>query len=502
MNKTSALVLVLLALAAWLATAAPVLQAGEQAAVAVTVYNSDLGVVKDVRTVKLSKGLCTLEFTDVAAKVDPSSVKLQDVLKPDAVQVLEQNFQYDLINPAKLLEKYLGKEIRLKVYNDQGELVRTDTGILLSTGSGADYPLNYPGRGGTGSPGSYAAVVKVGDKLELAPPGQVELPDLPGGLRIKPTLQWLLDSKVKGERKLEITYCTSGLTWRADYVLMLNEDDTQASLNGWVTLNNTSGTTYENAKLKLVAGTIHRVSRPSVNRGLEEYGYAKAMAAPGGFKQESFFEYHLYSLQRPTTLHDREVKQVSLLSTGDFKVSKQLEYTTSCTYNGDPERLDHPEVKLTFANSAANGLGMPLPEGIVKVYKRDASGSRELVGEDRIEHTPRDEQVWLTLGKSFDVTALKQVVGQRSLGNQVREYDCLVRLKNHKDTPVQVVVKQKMHGTWRLLKASAEGAKTDAYTEQWTLTVPAGGSAELTYTVRFGEYSKAVPIMGGVVQPR
>ena len=347
MKRISIMLLALLVLAAMaLAQDAP-----KADSVAITVYNDNLGVVKDVRTVTLAKGVSMLEFSDVAALVEASSVKLTDVADWTALNVLEQNFQYDLVSPGKLLEKYLGKEIALKVYDEAGKLVRVDNGTLLS--------IN----------GDRPGVMNIGGKIVINAPGTVELPALSEGLRIKPTLEWLLDSRVEGSRQVEITYCTGGISWRADYVLLINEADTQGSLNGWVTLTNNSGATYKNATLKLVAGTINR-AQPERQMYRNARSLDLAMAAPagmGGFEEESFFEYHLYSLQRPTTVSDREIKQVALLDAPSFGLDKVFLCESNVGYSTNPEQPDKVKVKLKFDNAEANGLGMPLPAGIVKL---------------------------------------------------------------------------------------------------------------------------------------
>ncbi len=467
MKRISIMLLALLVLAAMaLAQDAP-----KADSVAITVYNDNLGVVKDVRTVTLAKGVSMLEFSDVAALVEASSVKLTDVADWTALNVLEQNFQYDLVSPGKLLEKYLGKEIALKVYDEAGKLVRVDNGTLLS--------IN----------GDRPGVMNIGGKIVINAPGTVELPALSEGLRIKPTLEWLLDSRVEGSRQVEITYCTGGISWRADYVLLINETDTQGSLNGWVTLTNNSGATYKNATLKLVAGTINR-AQPERQMYRNARSLDLAMAAPagmGGFEEESFFEYHLYSLQRPTTVSDREIKQVALLDAPSFGLDKVFLCESNVGYSTNPEQPDKVKVKLKFDNAEANGLGMPLPAGIVKLYKKDSSGSSQLIGEDRIQHTPKNETIWLTVGEAFDVTSVKTLMARRDYPGNLQQFDGKFVLKNHKAEAIKVTVRERFWGDWRIQKQSQEGSKKGADYQEWIVDVPADGEATLTYTVEVGE---------------
>jgi hypothetical protein len=301
-----------------------------------------------------------------------------------------------------------------------------------------------------------------------------------------------LDNEQAGQQTMELSYLTAGLGWRADYVAELNAEDTALELSGWVTLTNQSGTTYSNALLQLVAGDVNRVrEQVRVRKAVMMDGVAAESMAPQ-MKEESLFEYHLYSLQRPTTIRDNQTKQVSLLNASSVPVKKEFRLQGSSHYyrgrQGDLGQKLKVGVFVEFDNRKEDNLGVPLPKGIVRVYKQDKSGSPQFVGEDRIDHTPENETVRLKLGDAFDVTADRKQMDFRKLGGDGRynyRYESAyeINLKNAKDEEVTVTVAEPVPGDWRMLRESHKHSKASADTALWKVTVPAKGDAVLTYRV-------------------
>jgi hypothetical protein len=447
----------------------------------VTVYNTNLGLSKDVRPFELKSGVNRLEVVDVAAHIDPTSVHFKSLTAPDAVSVLEQDFRYDLVSQEKLLSRYLGQEIELERFTgrdgDRRELVK---GVLLSASGGR--------------------IMKVGDKILVNPPGNPVLPELPEGLLTKPTLVWQLKSSKAGTHQGEISYLTGGLSWNADYVLVVDKDDAKGDLNAWVTVSNTSGATYKDAKLKLVAGDVHRAPAASP-RGRVNYMAKMAMAAEmdGGMSEKSFFEYHLYTLGRPTTLADNSSKQVEMASAAGIPVKKLFIYdgvqgVQWTDFYGeaysDPGygMASGKKVSVFFElqNKKTDGLGIPLPKGRVRVYKKDDDGSLQLAGEDAIDHTPKDEKVRVKMGEAFDVVGERKRTNFQS-GKRWLEETFEVRVRNHKEADVTVTVVEHLYrwSGWKVSDASHKWEKKDAQTIEFPVTVKKDGEAVITYTVKY-----------------
>jgi hypothetical protein len=444
----------------------PTLQStGQQReSVAITVYNQNFGLVREVRDVTLVRGQMALEYRDVAAQIQPETVHIR-ALGGAGVSVLEQNYQYDLLNPQKLLEKYVGRTVTVYRYNEK---------------NGRDEPFEAEVLSVNGGP-----ILRIGDEITFNFPGRFSFPEIPENLIAKPTLVWLLDSR-ESRQELEVSYLTGGLNWKADYVFVINEDDTLGDLTGWVTLTNQSGTTYENAQLKLVAGDVQRVTPQGRSR--MERDALMAAESSAGFVEEGFFEYHLYTLQRATTLRQNEQKQVTLLEAGDVGIQKRLIfYGQQYWYRGQYAQLQSNQkvgVYLDFQNSEDNNLGMPLPRGIVRVYKADRSGAQQFIGEDQIDHTPRDERVRIRMGEAFDVVGDRSQMDFRVLSSCVSESGWEITLRNHKDEDTQVQVVEPVGGDWEILQSSHTWEKLDAFTFKYTVTVPARGETTIEYRVR------------------
>jgi hypothetical protein len=436
--------------------------------VAITVYNQGFGVVREVRDVTLAEGRVALEWKDVSAQVRPQTVHIRSLSDPAGLRVLEQNYRYDLLGPQKLLEKYVGKKIKVYRWNEARGAEEAKDAEVLAVQNGV--------------------VLKIDGEVTFNFPGRFAFPEVPKNLIDKPTLALLLASR-KPKAEIEVSYLSGGLDWEADYVFVVNEDDTRGDLTGWVTLSNTSGASYEDATLKLVAGDVQTLQE-------RERVYPQAVRVSGNldaaqqFREEGFFEYHLYTLERPTTLLDKETKQVSLLEARDAGVKKKLVLRGFERFFRVAWPLETTEGKqkvgvyLELDNSAKNGLGMPLPKGVVRVYKADKSGAKQFIGEDRIDHTPRDEKITVKLGDSFDVVAERKQTEFDVLGQCENESSFEISLRNHKDKKERVEVEEPANGDWKIVESTQPARKKDARTFVFDVDVPARGEVKVKYTVR------------------
>jgi len=425
----------------------------DQQEVQVTVYNSNLGLVKDVREVRFPVGTNVLRFADVASAIDPTSVHIKSLNEPGGLSVLEQNYEYDLISHQKLMEKYVGKKIKLIMRGENLEEKAVDA-KLISTANGN--------------------VFEIDGELHLGFNGRVVLPELPENLVDRPTLFWLLKNRTAKAHRMEVSYLTGGMNWRSDYVMVLDKKDQKGDFNGWVTINNTSGATYNNAALKLVAGEIHRAEQAE-RLALDTMRMAKAEESPQ-FAEEAFFEYHLYTLERKTTLKNNQTKQVSLLSADAVPVRKLFVvdgggggYWFSRRYN-QVQKQD-VGVFVEIRNDKESGLGIALPKGIVRVFKKDSAGQLQFVGEDNIDHTPRDEKVKLKIGTAFDIVAERKQTDFRKISRNVYESAYEVVLRNHKDEAVTVAVDEIINGDWEILQQSHSHQKVTAFLVRFPVKV-------------------------------
>jgi hypothetical protein len=444
----------------------------DQQSVAITIYNENLALVKDTRRVTLEAGPNRLALREVSGRMRPETAQLRSLSQPGALTLIEQNFDFDLLTPAKLLEKYVGRTVRVVKTHPTTGAESVEIATVLAANNGV--------------------VLRIGDRIETGLPGRIVYDGVPANLRDRPTLVTELLSARAGAQTLELSYLSGGLSWKADYVAELNGADSALDLNGWVTLTNTSGTAYPNARLQLVAGDVNRV-RDEMKLAA---GRVRAMAAPeaaaSDMKQESLFEYHLYTLGRPTTIADNQTKQVALLSAGGVPVVKELVLQGSDYYYrssfGNIGQKMKVGVFVQFENRDSSRLGLPMPKGVVRVYKKDSSGNAQFVGEDAIDHTPKNENVRLKLGEAFDVTADKKQTDfrRRELGNKasyVFESAYEIVLRNAKKEPATVIVREPVPGDWTMLEESSRHAKVAAGTAEWRVAVPAEGSATLRYRV-------------------
>ena len=443
----------------------------DQQEVAVTIYNENLALIKDSRRVSLDKEVNHLAWREVSAQMRPETAQVRNLSHASGFRLIEQNFDFDLLTPQKLLEKYVGKEVTVISINPATGVEKRETASVLASNGGV--------------------VLKFADRIETGVPGRLAFSGVPDNLRDKPTLVISLSSPQAGAQNLELSYLTGGLSWKADYVAELNSKDDRLDMNGWVTLTNQSGARYANAKLQLVAGDVNRVQDEMAPRALGMMAKS-AMANAPEMSQENLFEYHLYTLERPTTLGENQTKQVALMSAQAVPLRKEfLLQGANYYYSGQYGELGQKikvGVFVEFDNKG-EGLGIPLPKGVVRVYKKDSKGNAQFVGEDRIDHTPKNETVRLKLGDAFDITADKKQTDFKKISgisryNYVFETAYQITLKNAKDEPVTVKVAEPMPGDWQILSESHPHTKAAAGTAVWEVPVPAEGKTTLVYRVQ------------------
>lgn len=435
--------------------------------VIVTIYNDSRGLVREVRSVPLPKGRFDLKYADVADKIVPQSVHIVSRSDANAVDVIEQNYKFDVLTPSRLMERAVGTELTFVRENPATGAETRVKATLLARDNGDVY--------------------KVGNEIVIGHLGRPVFASLPPAFVSRPTLVWSLDNKAAPRaHELEVAYLTGGMSWHADYVAVLSGDDKDSSLNGWVTLDNNSGASFDNARLALVAGNVHRAT--GEDGDLAGAGTMPPGAKDGAFKEESLLDYHLYSLGRVTDIKDKEQKQIALLAAAQVPVVKVLRLTSSPSLIGSPDPLQenlHPKVFLEFVNDARSQLGMPLPLGTVRVYKADKAGGQQFIGEDSIQHTPTGEKVSLQLGESFDVVAERRSVDFKALSRKLTESVHEIKVRNHKDEAAAVQVEERLAGEWEILEGTpTRGEKVDARRQRFLLQVPARGEVVLRYKVR------------------
>jgi hypothetical protein len=442
----------------------------DQSELALTVYNSDIALVRDVRQITLAAGDSRLRFMDISASINPATVHFRSLTEPAKLSVLEQNYEYDLLDPNKLLQKYVGREVTL-MRGDQ-EVKAT----LLSDNGGQ--------------------VWKIGnDIITNIGYNSLRFPEVPDNLYERPTLLWSLQNSGARKHKVEASYMTGNMSWSADYVLNVAKNETSGDLDGWVTLVNHSGAAFKNAQLQLVAGDVHR-DLPLNGRNfapMAKLSVADAAVPAPSFAQESFSEYHLYSLNRRTSIFDQESKQISLLNASRFPLRKvyvvngQNYYYRQAAQPGAPVK-DPVQVFYKFKNEEKSGLGMPLPAGTIRVYQQDSRGGSLFAGEDHIDHTPKDEEVGLHIGNAFDIVAERKQTDYKALpsflSGRVYEFEYEITLRNHKDAPITVEVNEPIGGDWEMVSSTYKFTKTAAFAAQFDVPVDKDGTSVLKYRVR------------------
>lgn len=445
----------------------------DQREVGVTIYNENLALVKDRRQITMSRGENSLAMREVSGRIRPETALLRSISHPGAVTLIEQNFDFDLLTPQKLVEKYVGREVGVVRTHPTTGVETVVQATVLSTNNGV--------------------VLRLGDRIETGVPGRMVFPEVPDNLRDRPTLVVRLASAVDNDQLIELSYLTGGLSWKADYVAELNDNDDRLDINGWVTLTNTSGTTYKNAGLQLVAGDVHQAPRAE-RMFRSKMAMDTVMEAQGApMAEESLLDFHLYSLPRPTTIKDNQTKQVALLQATGVRCAKEYllvgqQYYYQGRYGQIGDRIK-VGVFLNFDNRKEDNLGMPLPKGVVRVYKKDSSDNLQFVGEDRVDHTPENETVKLKLGDAFDVTARRKQTDFKKIAgfsgyNYVYETAFEIELKNGRDEAVDVMVLEPMPGDWEMISSSHKFTRESSSAASWNVAVPAKGEATLSYRVR------------------
>ena len=442
--------------------------ADDQINVEVAVYNNNIGLIKETRKLTLPSGRGELRFMGVASHIMPVTVHVSSLNFPNNFSVVEQNYEYDLINADKLLDKYVGKKIKIVVWNEYQDRKETVEAILLSNNNGQIYKIN--------------------NEIFIGHPGIKVLSNIPDDLIAKPTLTWLYDNSTTNEHNLEVSYLTNNLGWKADYVVVLSEDDTSGNISGWVTLDNKSGATYKNAHLKLIAGDVNRVTDVSGNK-VVMMSHMERRLTPQ-FEEKPFFEYHIYDLQRETTIKDKQTKQVSLLEAAGVKIQKvflvegsQGIFTRYYQRNNSKQPVN---VYIKFMNTEENNLAKPIPEGIMRLYKKDSEGSQLFIGEDRIDHTSVGEEISLKIGEAFDVIAERVQTDYKQISKGLHESEWEITLKNHKDVDVIVNIIEPLTGNWSVINNSHPYTKKDAFTINFDIPVPKDKEVKVKYRLQIG----------------
>jgi hypothetical protein len=430
--------------------------------IALTVYNGNFAVVRDTRQMLFSAGTNTIKFSDVASQIDPTSVNFKCLSAPDAVTILEQNYEYDLVNADKLLEKYLDKKIVLALKGSGADTGKQMTGLLLSS-RGGDY------------------IIRTAQGLRIIKKNAVEdiaLAQASDDLLTKPTLVWLANAKTDAQQLCRVTYTTSGIKWNADYSVILNENDTALDLTGWVTINNQSGGAYKDAAIKLIAGDVQRIQQQPRFRGKGMMMAMDSMEAAPAFVEKSFMEYHLYTLQRKSTINDNQVKQIEFITPAQNVPAKKL-----FIYERQ-KRADKVQVKIEFENKKDFGLGIALPAGKIRVFKQNADDNMlEFVGEDMIDHTPTKEKLKIYIGNAFDIVPEYKLLNSQVARRQ-RTDSHQIEFRNRKQEAIEILVDEKFgkNVNWTIDKSSHQYEKTDATTARFKIKIPADSVQTVTYT--------------------
>jgi hypothetical protein len=452
--------------------------APERDSVAVTIYNQGTALVQDRRTFSFETGINLINFTDVAASIDPTSVSFSSITDPAGTSVLEQNYVYDLVGSSALLARYVDETIRVTTADGtvyEGQLLSGRSEIILRMRDGG-------------------VVVVSPDDIR-----DIRFPELPSGLITRPTLRWLIGSENGGNQQVELTYLTGGINWTADYNILLATDNASLDLDGWVTLSNNSGTAYQDAQVKLVAGDVNRVQPDPVARAQEEMiAMDMVFASEAAVQQREFFEYQLYEIGRQVTIGNNETKQV------EFVNGTNVPSITFFVYDGSPQFYGYggfymdqfygstgiTDVQnfLEFTTDEENGLGADLPAGRIRVYQKDVDGAALLIGENRIDHTPQGETVQIYLGNAFDLVGERTQTGFQLIGNTVVEETFEIKLRNRKDNDtVQIRIPERMtrSANWEILNSTHPYEKLNAFAIEFRVDVPAGEEVVLSYTVRY-----------------
>jgi hypothetical protein len=495
MNRIATLLIALSMVDPVTALSSEATNATDRLSVDLTVYNQNLSLIREVRTLSLARGISKVIIPDIPSTIDGTSLHFVSLSNPASVRVLEQNYQYDLVHQAKILEKYIGRQVEFVRYDAEAKKEYTVPGRLLATG----YVPQVYGAGSVNYVGTGGMIAEINGKIEINPAGRLVLPGLPEGLILKPQLEWLVSNTREGEHRTQVSYLAGQLSWSATYVALLDRNDTSIDLTGWVTLTNHSGTSFKNAGLKLVAGDVNLV-RQAFDKTMAMRGGAAAEEAQ--FTQGELFEYKLYTLQRRTDLNTNETKQIELASGRSVPAKKLFIYdgladlwrhwANNYSYRSQESFGQQSNSKfgvfVTFKNDQKSGLGIPLPKGIVRVYKKDDDGKEQFIGEDAIDHTPKDEEIRLYLGNAFDLVGSRSQKDFKSLaGGRIIEETIEINVRNHKDESVEVMVYEHpwRWSQWEILAESTRSEKVDQTTLRFPLRIGKGEERKVVYTIRY-----------------
>ena len=493
------------AAALFVLTAAPATRAeaaGRE--VQLTIYNSDFALVKETRTLSLKQGANEARFADVTSLVEPDSVILRDLKDAGAVRILEQNYEAEPLSEGALLKRSEGKTIPFRSINPATGAVEITSGRIIRsgyTGQAAGWRMarGYQPFGVETSPTS--PIVEVNGKVMFALPGQPLFEPLADDAILRPTLLWRLWSAGSGTRELEVSYLTGGLRWEATYNLVAPERGDDFDLVGWVTLENESGAEFPDARVKLMAGDVSKI-QPAMYEMAGKAMRSEMAGANPAVTEKSFDEYHLYTLSEPTTLRERETKQVEFCRRAGVPGKRLYVYDGAQSialggYVSDAARANPSygaegntkvATTLEFRNDKASGLGLPLPKGTMKIYRADEDGRREFIGENAIDHTPADETVRLLLGNAFDLKAQrKQTDFKVDSSRQTASEAFEIKVRNHKKEAVEVRVVEHLYrwSSWKIGLSSDPYNKTDARTIEFKVKVPPDGEKVVTYRVNY-----------------
>jgi hypothetical protein len=448
--------------------ALPLIDGGEPTAVQVTIYTSNMAQVQEIRDVSLPTGEVKVRVVGLPAKIIPESVTVESLSHPNDLSVLEQQYDNDLPTQDALLQEFVGKKIKIIDWNKALDRKEVAEALLLSA--------------------SGSGVYEIDGQIFLGHPGYKVLPELPAHFTLRPTLTWLFQNKSQSAHDLRVAYLTKDVSWRADYALVLKKSESLADLAGWVTITNQCGADFRMARLKLVAGEIHQAAPPQPERVYARMAMNEAQAPQ--LEEKSFFEYHLYDLKRPTDIDNKQTKQIRLLEAKGFKITEALLVEGSKGYLIRPYG-PHPtkqpiKVVVQLENKKENGLGIPLPAGVARIYKEGDDGSAQFIGEDRIDPVPPNETLRITTGEAFDVVSERVQTDFKQLSARLYESEWEITLRNQKTSAVRVSVVEPMTGNWSVVSSSQPFKKTDAFTIRFDVPVPPGGEAKVTYRIRVG----------------
>ncbi len=440
-----------------------------------TIYNKNFAVIREKREITLQAGNNYVCYEDVSATIEPTSISFKSITDPQGVMVREQNYQYDLVNKQTILNKSIEKRIRFRKVNPDGK-IEVIEGTLLN---------------------AEQLVIRLDDgKVLLNPSGEIEVEEMPEGLMTRPSLLWKLEVINAQKHITEVSYLANEISWESDYVTVISEDETKADITGWVTLDNKSGTSYKNAQLQLIAGDVRRVKPEPLRENRRAMAMMARSAPEPQFEEESFFEYHLYTLDGNTTVRDKETKQITLLNATDVSVNRKLIFDNSGqwwrlygrqVYPGQGSNTEKGKINviLEIANTKNNNMGIPLPKGKVKFYKGDKRGNLQFLGEDLLDHTPQNEVVPLYIGDSFDVVGDRKVTEIKKISDRIQEESYEISICNRKKEAITVQIIERFSRHWEVRKSSHQYQKIDAMTIEFPVTIETNDQVNVTYTVRY-----------------